>query len=299
MALSYHSWLEIAVALFFPRFIAYALNKRAVGRGGRTVYGKTALKGNMYLFHGEFSKSAITRHLEACEQRVITEAKAGSRQKAQQTRKLHLVVEGRDLPMYWMHLEVMASTTLKTLDQSLRNTWLECCGHLSAFEIDGVRDAIDAGMYDDWDMGEKSMRVRQDKVLGPGQTCSYEYDYGTTTELKLKMISEREVEVKGDPGACPQYSSTHLLQCVANLLLRYVPNVSMTIRVGCAMTVQRSTNVGKRCHSWWSIPHALVCAPIQDDTTAHQAFRLTLQNKAETNGLSLLVPPRSAPPSLP
>jgi hypothetical protein len=155
-------------------------------------------KGICTFCHGEFSKSAITRHLEACEQRAITEAKAGSRQKAQQTRKLHLVVEGRDLPMYWMHLEVMASTTLKTLDQFLRNTWLECCGHMSAFEIDGVRYAIDAGMYDDWDMGEKSMRVRLDKVLGPGQTCSYEYDYGTTTELKLKVISERQVAEKGN-----------------------------------------------------------------------------------------------------
>jgi hypothetical protein len=31
----------------------------------------------------------------------------------------------------------------------LRKIWLECCGHLSTFEIDGVRYAIDAGMYDD------------------------------------------------------------------------------------------------------------------------------------------------------
>ncbi len=147
--------------------------------------------------HGEFSKSAMTRHLETCEQRAITAAKAGSKQKAQQTRKLHLVVEGRELPMYWMHLEVTASTTLATLDQFLRNTWLECCGHLSAFEIGSARYAVDAGMYDDWDMGEKSMRVRLEKVLSPGQTCSYEYDYGTTTELKLRVISEYEVETKG------------------------------------------------------------------------------------------------------
>lgn len=154
-------------------------------------------KGTCTFCHGEFSKSTMTRHLETCEQRAITEAKAGSRQKAQQIRKLHLVVEGRDLPMYWMHLEVTASTTLTTLDQFLRNTWLECCGHLSAFEIEGVRYAIDAGMYDDWDMGEKSMQVRLDKVLSAGQTCSYEYDYGTTTELKLKVISERQVVAKG------------------------------------------------------------------------------------------------------
>jgi hypothetical protein len=132
------------------------------------------------------------------EQRAVTEAKGGSRQKTQQTRKLHLVVEGRDLPLYWMHLEVTASTTLTTLDRFLRATWLECCGHLSAFEIEGVCYAIDAGMYDDWDMGDKSMRVRLDKVLSPGQTCSYEYDYGTMTELKLKVISDRQVAAKGN-----------------------------------------------------------------------------------------------------
>ena len=108
------------------------------------------------------------------------------------------MVEACDLAMYWMHLAVTSSTALTTLDQFLRNTWLECCGHLSAFVIDGVRYAIDAGMYDDWDMGEKSMRARLDKVLSPGQTCSYEYDYGTTTELKLKVITERQVAAKGN-----------------------------------------------------------------------------------------------------
>jgi len=154
-------------------------------------------KGICTFCHGEFSKSTMTRHLETCEQRAITEAKAGSRQKAQKTRKIDLMVEGRDLPMYWMYLEVTANTTLATLDRFLRDTWLECCGHLSAFEIGGVRYAVDAGMDDGWDMDEKSMRVRLDKVLSPGQTSSYEYDYGTTTELKLKVISEREVETKG------------------------------------------------------------------------------------------------------
>jgi hypothetical protein len=153
-------------------------------------------KGTCSFCQAEFSKSSMVRHLETCQQRVIADAKATSRQKGQQTRKLHLVVEGRDLPMYWMHLEVTASTTLATIDQFLRNTWLECCGHLSAFEIGGVRYAVDAGMDDGWEMNEKSMRVRLDKVLSPGQLCSYEYDYGTTTDLRLRMISERNVEAK-------------------------------------------------------------------------------------------------------
>ncbi len=154
-------------------------------------------KGICAFCRGEFSKSAMTRHLETCQQRASTEAAAGSRRKAKQIRTFHLTVEGRDLPMYWMHLDVTASTTLATLDRFLRDTWLECCGHLSAFEIGGIRYAVNAGMDDDWGMDEKSMGARLDKVFSPGQTGSYEYDYGTTTELKLKVIAEREVEAKG------------------------------------------------------------------------------------------------------
>ncbi len=155
-------------------------------------------KGTCTFCHGEFSKAAMSRHLETCQQRAAAEAKAGGRQKTQKTSKFHLVVEGRDLPQYWMHLEVPASATLTALDRFLRDTWLECCGHLSAFEIGGVRYAIDAGMFEEpFDMGDKSMRVRLEKVFSPGQVSTYEYDYGTTTELKLKVISEREAETKG------------------------------------------------------------------------------------------------------
>ena len=137
----------------------------------------------------------MTRHLESCEQRVAIQAEARSHQQAQKTRAFHLVVEGYRLPMYWMHLEVSAGTTLATLDHFLRDTWLECCGHLSAFTIGGVRYSVDAAIYE-WDMGSKNMQVPLDQVLHPGQTCSYEYDFGSTTELALKVISEREVPAK-------------------------------------------------------------------------------------------------------
>jgi hypothetical protein len=126
----------------------------------------------------ELSKSGMTRHLESCEQRAAIHTEAVSHQKVQKTRAFRLVVEGYRLPMYWMHLEVPAGTTLATLDHFLRDTWLEWCGHLSAFEIGGVRHTMDAGMYE-WDTGGKSMQVRLDKVLQPGQACSYEYDFGS------------------------------------------------------------------------------------------------------------------------
>jgi hypothetical protein len=152
-------------------------------------------KGTCTFCHGEFSKASMTRHLESCEQRVAIQAEARSHQQAQKTRAFHLVVEGYRLPMYWMHLEVSAGTTLATLDHFLRDTWLECCGHLSAFTIGGVRYSVDAAIYE-WDMGSKNMQVPLDQVLHPGQTCSYEYDFGSTTELTLKVISKREVPAK-------------------------------------------------------------------------------------------------------
>ena len=152
-------------------------------------------KGTCTFCHGEFSKASMTRHLESCEQRVAIQAEARSHQQAQKTRAFHLVVEGYRLPMYWMHLEVSAGTTLATLDHFLRDTWLECCGHLSAFTIGGVRYSVDAAIYE-WDMGSKNMQVPLDQVLHPGQTCSYEYDFGSTTELTLKVISEQEVPAK-------------------------------------------------------------------------------------------------------
>jgi len=82
-------------------------------------------------------------------------------------------------------MEVTAETTLATLDRFLRAIWLECCDHLSQFEIGNIRYCEDPEMYH-WGTKHKDMNVRLDEVLRPGQTCCYEYDFGSTTELTLK-----------------------------------------------------------------------------------------------------------------
>ncbi|MBA2287214.1 MAG: hypothetical protein H0W02_17205 [Ktedonobacteraceae bacterium] len=170
-------------------------------------------QGTCTFCHKELSKAGMTRHLAACEQRAAVQAKIGGHPKGQKTRAFHLVVEGRQLRMYWLHLEVMGSTTLATLDRFLRAIWLECCGHLSAFEIGGMRYSVDAGMDDGWDMGGKNMRVRIDKVFSPGQVCSYEYDFGTTTELTLKVVSEQQVDAKGKAIQVLARNNTPLISC--------------------------------------------------------------------------------------
>ena len=39
---------------------------------------------------------------------------------------------------YWLIIQIKENATLDDLDQFIRDIWVECCGHLSAFEIDGV-----------------------------------------------------------------------------------------------------------------------------------------------------------------
>src|SRR5581483_12125744 len=147
--------------------------QRVSNQQRRKCMARQISKGACTFCHRELSKASMTRHLASCEQRTALQDEIESRQKAKKIKAFHLVVEGYHLPMYWMHLEVAAGITLATLDRFLRDTWLECCGHLSAFTVGGVRYSVDAALYE-WDTDSKNMQVRLEQVLNPGQPCSYE-----------------------------------------------------------------------------------------------------------------------------
>ncbi len=149
---------------------------------------RTTTKGTCHFCQQIFGKAAMTRHLETCPQRDASFAAAHSRSSAKPARLLHLRAEGLDAPSYWMHLEIPADASLQTLDSFLRTSWLECCGHLSRFEIHGASYSSDVDPY----FGDKSMRVQMGKILKVGDQFVHEYDFGTTTELRLKVLAERE-----------------------------------------------------------------------------------------------------------
>ena len=154
---------------------------------GRIGMSRPSSRGRCSLCGRGFGKAAMTRHIEACVQSEFAAEQTGGKR----GRLLHLVVEGRHDPAYWMHLEAPADATLADLDSFLRHTWLECCGHLSAFRVRGISytSHVDPG----FGLGGKGMRgARLGEVLEPGERFSHEYDFGTTTELRLKVLSERE-----------------------------------------------------------------------------------------------------------
>jgi len=132
-------------------------------------------EGVCFLCGKTFSKSGMTKHLK-------THMKDDGN-----TRLFHILVDGLDNPEYWLHIEIPANAKLKDLDQFLRDVWLECCGHLSAFEIDGEKYVSETD--DEW--FENDMDVSLGQVLGAGTEFYYVYDFGSSTELRLRIVFER------------------------------------------------------------------------------------------------------------
>jgi hypothetical protein len=129
------------------------------------------------------SKRQILRHLSKC---AYFEGK-----------NVAAVVQIRvDAPgtPFWLDVDIKTNSTLRQLDDFLRNIWLECCGHLSSFEIGHRRYVVI--MSDDFfgpEPDERSMNTRLSASLPPvGSLFSYEYDFGSTTYLRLKIVAHRQ-----------------------------------------------------------------------------------------------------------
>src|SRR5665213_2909596 len=110
------------------------------------------------------------------------------------------------LPEYWLDVEAKVDAKLEALDAFLRRVWLECCGHLSVFRIGGV-DYFSRGY--EFGFGrefggistqrsaERSMNANlRDALPFSGEGFEYEYDFGSTTALDLRVTGERS----GSPG---------------------------------------------------------------------------------------------------
>ena len=127
----------------------------------------------------------MTKHLQSCTERkkkIEQDETAG---------KVYLIRVHCD--PFWIYLEVNSDSSLEDIDSFLREIWLECCGHLSMFIINNMNySSSPQKEYDD-----KSMDVPLRKTLSVGMAFIHEYDFGTTTTLGLKVVSERKGKVKG------------------------------------------------------------------------------------------------------
>lgn len=136
------------------------------------------------------AKGQMTRHLAVCAPAHEETTSPGKGPAPKLLRLLHLVVEGRGIPEYWLHIDIPATARLSVLDSFLRDIWLECCGHLSQFTIG--EDHFSAQKPDFfWGRPDRSMGTPIGDVVTKGDRFVYEYDFGTTSELTLRIVAER------------------------------------------------------------------------------------------------------------
>ena len=145
-------------------------------------------KGECSFCHKNFSGRGIGKHLLAC--RAKKEKDEMLKEKKSESYIYHLKISAWGL--YWLHIEMEGTSTLLELDNFLREIWLECCGHLSQFAIHGKRYASYEGQDDLWGDAPESMDIPIMDVLNLKDKFEHEYDFGTTTELALQVLSIRK-----------------------------------------------------------------------------------------------------------
>lgn len=130
-----------------------------------------------------FSKRQMLRHLSACAYPERKDVAAVAQIRV-------------DVPSspFWLDLDVKLNSTMRQLDEFLRDIWLECCGHLSAFEVGRTRYVVVMSeAFYGLEPDERSMTARVSAALPPvGSAFAYEYDFGSTTHLRLKLIAHRQ-----------------------------------------------------------------------------------------------------------
>jgi hypothetical protein len=77
---------------------------------------------------------------------------------------------------YFLYLLLQQNTRLEDLDDFLRDIWLECCGHMSAFFVDRFQEL------------PNNYTISQ--VEDISNKLLYHYDFGSTTELNIDIIGK-------------------------------------------------------------------------------------------------------------
>ena len=154
---------------------------------------KSNSAGVCLLCGGSFSRLGSAQHVIHCRRRTTADCECSEhRMRGPKGLSYHLQMWDESDPDFWLHIDVGAGLTLETLDSFLRQTWMECCNHLSRFIINEKYYERTVSHH----RRERSINVRLGDVLGSGDTTTirrfwYEYDFGSTSRVKITIVSSR------------------------------------------------------------------------------------------------------------
>ena len=127
---------------------------------------------------------------------------------------------------------------------------------MSAFGIGGI--SYDVAPQDDffWGKPAKSMSCKLKSVLEKGMTFSYEYDFGSTTELMITVVNYRVGDDRKEKLIILSRNNPIEILCDVcerNQQRTYAQNVFMREEDGCVKTVPRLTSVERECFYQFAI----------------------------------------------
>jgi hypothetical protein len=126
---------------------------------------KLKSEGECYFCKEAFAKSGIVRHLNTHLKTMNNLAGAMPLQ------NYYFITVEEDA--YFLQILIAENQKLKDLDKYLRAIWLECCDHMSAFS-----NQLNP---------EISMNKTIALVFSQNTQLGYEYDFGSTTQLTIKI----------------------------------------------------------------------------------------------------------------
>ena len=148
------------------------------------------MKGKCYYCNEKLSEITVKRHVKGCIIRKENIEESIANSKKTKSQYVLSIVPQYGSQEYCLYIAIDTDLNLNNLDSFLRNIWLECCGHLSTFIIDGINyDSSQEEEFESFSQ-HKTMDLKLRQVITVGDKFTYDYDFGSTTSLKLEVIEE-------------------------------------------------------------------------------------------------------------
>ncbi len=126
--------------------------------------GKLFSQGKCVFCEQKYTQETIAEHLK----KHLTEIETKRIFNLGVKKYWHIEVEAAEM---FLHLLVSGAAKMQVIDQALRAIWLDCCGHMSQFSVNGKAVA---------------MSRKVESVFSSAKVIEHEYDFGSTTTVELK-----------------------------------------------------------------------------------------------------------------
>lgn len=137
---------------------------------------KKAILGTCFTCNKQnISKAIMFKHIKTCLKNG--ETSGGKEPKSKEANAFLLRITDVYMKEYFLCILLPFTSTLNSLDTFLRNEWVECCGHMSEFNV-----------------GSKAKKASQ--ILEKGMEFGYDYDFGSTTSLNIEVLDEAYTKSK-------------------------------------------------------------------------------------------------------